>query len=41
MSNKNRVTPEEALAILQMLAERTRLAAMREALGGAGNPRDY
>jgi len=34
-------TPEEALAILQMLAERTRLAAMREALGGAGNPRDY
>ncbi len=34
-------TPEQALAILQMLAERTGLAAMRDALGGAGNPRDY
>ena len=34
-------SPEEALEILQLLAERTRLAAIREALGGASNPRDY
>ncbi|MBI2766474.1 MAG: VWA domain-containing protein [Chloroflexi bacterium] len=34
-------TASQALAILQMLAERSRLAAIRDALTGGGDPRDY
>jgi len=31
----------QALEILRLLAERSRIAAQRDALGGGGNPRDY
>jgi Ca-activated chloride channel family protein len=34
-------TATEALAILQLLAERARVAAVRDALAGPGNPNDY
>lgn len=34
-------TPAEALEILDLLAERARIAALRDALGGAVSPNDY
>jgi len=34
-------TPSQALQILQMLAERNRLAAQRDAFAGGGDPNDY
>lgn len=34
-------TPSEAIEILELLEERSRIAAQRDALGGNANPRDY
>jgi hypothetical protein len=34
-------SPSEALEILNLLAERARIAALRDALSGAAAPNDY